>query len=113
AILLFSPFFVPSLAPTSIHHLSLHDALPILFFRYHSPQNTHKRFLYDNARKPPTSPFRIYFPPFPFSVPEWNPIHHRHRIHAPRSEEHTSELQSRFDLVCRLLLEKKQNNRHT
>src|SRR5699024_11633108 len=29
-------------------------------------------------------------------------------IHSPpRSEEHTSELQSRFDLVCRLLLEKK------
>src|SRR5207249_11794022 len=25
----------------------------------------------------------------------------------PRSEEHTSELQSRFDIVCRLLLEKK------
>src|SRR5699024_11351213 len=29
-----------------------------------------------------------------------------------RSEEHTSELQSRFDLVCRLLLEKKKNT-HT
>src|SRR5699024_11883621 len=29
------------------------------------------------------------------------------RAHAPRSEEHTSELQSRFDIVCRLLLEKK------
>src|SRR5204862_7864568 len=28
---------------------------------------------------------------------------------APRSEEHTSELQSRRDLVCRLLLEKKNN----
>src|SRR5699024_12243119 len=28
-------------------------------------------------------------------------------IFTPRSEEHTSELQSRFDLVCRLLLEKK------
>src|SRR5207249_11817531 len=28
-----------------------------------------------------------------------------------RSEEHTSELQSRFDLVCRLLLEKKKSNR--
>src|SRR5699024_11783658 len=27
-------------------------------------------------------------------------------IHGPRSEEHTSELQSRFDLVCRPLLEK-------
>src|SRR2546428_2448506 len=30
-----------------------------------------------------------------------------------RSEEHTSELQSRSDLVCRLLLEKKKKNRHT
>src|SRR2546428_2194005 len=29
---------------------------------------------------------------------------------APRSEEHTSELQSRSDLVCRLLLEKKKTN---
>src|SRR5438067_3556874 len=29
------------------------------------------------------------------------------RAAPPRSEEHTSELQSRFDLVCRLLLEKK------
>src|SRR2546429_4470980 len=29
---------------------------------------------------------------------------------APRSEEHTSELQSRLHLVCRLLLEKKKNN---
>src|SRR5699024_11276002 len=33
-----------------------------------------------------------------------NPITHR-------SEEHTSELQSRFDLVCRLLLEKKNSRR--
>src|SRR5438067_3953549 len=30
-----------------------------------------------------------------------------------RSEEHTSELQSRFDIVCRLLLEKKQITSHT
>src|SRR5438067_3489252 len=30
-----------------------------------------------------------------------------------RSEEHTSELQSRFDLVCRLLLEKKKEKRTT
>src|SRR5699024_12728613 len=35
--------------------------------------------------------------------PGWAP----HRRRWPRSEEHTSELQSRFDLVCRLLLEKK------
>src|SRR2546428_8719720 len=31
-------------------------------------------------------------------------------ISSDRSEEHTSELQSRSDLVCRLLLEKKKNN---
>src|SRR5207249_7158489 len=45
---------------------------------------------------------------------------HRHRAEpglrchtssiTTRSEEHTSELQSRFDLVCRLLLEKKKKN---
>src|SRR5699024_11306755 len=32
------------------------------------------------------------------------------RTSATRSEEHTSELQSRFDLVCRLLLEKKKRS---
>src|SRR5699024_12053366 len=32
-----------------------------------------------------------------------------HNQQQARSEEHTSELQSRFDLVCRLLLEKKNN----
>src|SRR5699024_12070031 len=41
----------------------------------------------------------------------WTPIPdpgHRDPVRA-RSEEHTSELQSRFDLVCRLLLEKKKD----
>src|SRR5438105_11956283 len=33
------------------------------------------------------------------------------RFDQPRSEEHTSELQSRVDLVCRLLLEKKKKHR--
>src|SRR5207302_4452862 len=33
--------------------------------------------------------------------------------HAKRSEEHTSELQSRENLVCRLLLEKKKNKKKT
>src|SRR3712207_7693613 len=35
---------------------------------------------------------------------------HRRSVRASRSEEHTSELQSRQYLVCRLLLEKKQKN---
>src|SRR5699024_12792452 len=33
--------------------------------------------------------------------------HRTHQVEGLRSEEHTSELQSRFDLVCRHLLEKK------
>src|SRR5688572_31128128 len=34
------------------------------------------------------------------------------RTHFPRSEEHTSELQSQSNLVCRLLLEKKKKKKH-
>src|SRR5699024_11918338 len=42
------------------------------------------------------------------SIPVANPpIRMTHHSSKKRSEEHTSELQSRFDLVCRLLLEKK------
>src|SRR5690606_40840559 len=37
---------------------------------------------------------------------------HLPRFFPMRSEEHTSELQSRENLVCRLLLEKKKQNRH-
>src|SRR2546428_9482196 len=37
---------------------------------------------------------------------------HEGNLRFERSEEHTSELQSRSDLVCRLLLEKKKINRH-
>src|SRR5207247_6873747 len=38
----------------------------------------------------------------------WSPVANPSKvIGAPRSEEHTSELQSRVDLVCRLLLEKR------
>src|SRR5690242_20904182 len=42
--------------------------------------------------------------------------HQRHRgrrAEDPRSEEHTSELQSHVNLVCRLLLEKKKKKKHT
>src|SRR5690349_23189834 len=42
--------------------------------------------------------------------PHWSPDG-RHLVFASRSEEHTSELQSRRDLVCRLLLEKKKQKR--
>src|SRR5207249_8689178 len=45
------------------------------------------------------------------SVPSWYPLttpnaRRSVKVASGRSEEHTSELQSRFDLVCRLLLDK-------
>src|SRR5690349_23840858 len=43
----------------------------------------------------------------------FEPLHSCHREARTRSEEHTSELQSRRDLVCRLLLEKKKQKRQT
>src|SRR2546422_7834524 len=45
---------------------------------------------------------RLLMCAFVLGIPE-----HKVRVIAPRSEEHTSELQSRLHLVCRLLLEKK------
>src|SRR5437868_10538908 len=41
-----------------------------------------------------------------------HPTYFAHICKQLRSEEHTSELQSRFDLVCRLLLEKKKKGKY-
>src|SRR2546422_2535582 len=53
----------------------------------------------------------IYQPIAPSTDPVNHPgqerVEERGCLHRPRSEEHTSELQSRLHLVCRLLLEKK------
>src|SRR5260221_7184901 len=82
---LFVFFFFNDTATTEIYTLSLHDALPI------STSTT------DCWRWPPM----IYLPfGRVLSYPE-------RQINHWRSEEHTSELQSHSDLVCRLLLEKK------
>src|SRR2546426_5788796 len=71
-------------------------------------------------RRPPRStlfPYTTLFRSLLFQVadvraaalPGARPLHRAHEIekHAARSEEHTSELQSPCNLVCRLLLEKK------
>src|SRR5215204_5194889 len=62
-------------------------------------------------RRPPRStlfPDTTLFRPRPW--PPRSPCPRRRaRAPVPRSEEHTSELQSHSDLVCRLLLEKKKN----
>src|SRR2546422_5280991 len=48
------------------------------------------------------------------SLIDWmQTLEQAHLAEAARSEEHTSELQSRLHLVCRLLLEKKKKNKTT
>src|SRR5256886_3708506 len=83
-------FFFNDTATTEIYTLSLHDALPIL--RVCSRCAPLGRAATGN------SPARS------FSATSFTTSC---RIRARRSEEHTSELQSQSNLVCRLLLEKK------
>src|SRR5476651_2763922 len=68
-------------------------------------------FFFLMIRRPPRStlfPYTTLFRSPLASGTPLDPVWQTHR--KPRSEEHTSELQSRQYLVCRLLLEKKQNN---
>src|SRR5438874_4753389 len=82
-------FFFNDPATTEIYTLSLHDALPISHAEGHRHQPPGR-----NQDCEPTAGRR---------QPDRARVHSR----SARSEEHTSELQSRRDLVCRLLLEKK------
>src|SRR2546429_8078677 len=84
---LFIFFFFNDTATTEIYTLSLHDALPIC----------------------KTASFRSGWAAGPCRTSRWS----RPGSSASwnwRSEEHTSELQSRLHLVCRLLLEKKKQS---
>src|SRR5699024_12766779 len=100
-LLILSRFLFQHPAPPAIYTLSLHDALPILpVLRLDAPLIVFRTHLLEL----PTSDETIHehlFKQLPL------PKIFGRAVHALRSEEHTSELQSRFDLVCRLLLEKK------
>src|SRR2546430_10293807 len=78
-------FFFNDTATTEIYTLSLHDALPI-----------------SSPGAGPSSSTGGSWAGWP-----------RTRSRGSRSEEHTSELQSQSNLVCRLLLEKKKNCQRT
>src|SRR5690349_23031320 len=56
---------------------------------------------------PYTTLFRSHFDEAWYAYARFNPLYRDRFAMYGRSEEHTSELQSRRDLVCRLLLEKK------
>src|SRR4051812_2333464 len=83
-------FFFNDTAPTEIYTLSLHDALPICFsivdqgFRLSERLSAQKSLPSGAPRRAAAASMAV-----------------------TRSEEHTSELQSHVNLVCRLLLEKK------
>src|SRR5258706_9967202 len=113
AVSLFFPvpsliFFFNDTATTEIYTLSLHDALPI----WNSTSLT------PFAKRTPVRPSLSHFGPersAPFVVNRGGLAVRSHTLESglaaavfsKRSEEHTSELQSLTNLVCRLLLEKK------
>src|SRR5437868_11953919 len=95
-------------APLAIYTLSLHDALPIL-----SPAIPRKRRVTRALSPAPDDvAFAVEHRDVEGDVRSLENLCSRvpSRLGNERSEEHTSELQSRFDLVCRLLLEKKKYN---
>src|SRR3712207_9419123 len=94
-------FFFNDTATTEIYTLSLHDALPIL--------TTLSCELWRTAMKVRLlAVFTVLLAIILMDTPLLTKAFHNPTD--PRSEEHTSELQSRQYLVCRLLLEKKKNN---
>src|SRR5690606_41137982 len=97
--------------PTALSTLSLHDALPI---------SAPARRLHPAVTRSDVPVGRASGTPVRHTPVRGSPIRHTPIRHCPvrlapaagravpvRSEEHTSELQSRENLVCRLLLEKK------
>src|SRR5258708_10135851 len=94
-------FFFNDTATTEIYTLSLHDALPIST-RAAQPARAAPT---SRSRPRASQPGWRACPSCP-EAPRWRRSPYR-RSRAPRSEEHTSELQSPDHLVCRLLLEKK------
>src|SRR5207237_9930193 len=101
AFVYFISFFFNDTAPTAIYTLSLHDALPIYYWLYIVTHCATKPLL--NVLRDPAQL-------------DWQPVvkveHYRLNPNSiRRSEEHTSELQSHLNLVCRLLLEKKKKKK--
>src|SRR5207249_1424292 len=101
---------------TAFYTLSLHDALPISLENAHDYKTflhtvSHEFFHTWNVKQ--FRPAGIH--PYDYSRENYTEllwvVEGTTSYYADRSEEHTSELQSRFDLVCRLLPEKKKLRR--
>src|SRR5438445_4138323 len=88
--------------PTTLSTLSLHDALPISSIPPNHPERQSSETRWSACRRSSWRPAH--------SQPGSSPLAQAVLDLSARSEEHTSELQSRQYLVCRLLLEKKKKN---
>src|SRR3712207_9402022 len=92
-------FFFNDTATTEIYTLSLHDALPIC-----ADFDLSQSLRHQTSHVPGEQEESERGPDGLRTLPRWRTAG---GLQDPRSEEHTSELQSRQYLVCRLLLEKK------
>src|SRR5688572_32692959 len=90
------------MATTEIYTLSLHDALPISVSMSRSSRMKWTCFPAETAQLSPALDFVRQACCWDSVVAAWSLV-----FITARSEEHTSELQSQSNLVCRLLLEKK------
>src|SRR2546430_11213069 len=85
-------FFFNDTATTEIYTLSLHDALPIWYTKERDVRGADLRRRLEQHDRVLDDVLQLA------------------HVAGPRSEEHTSELQSQSNLVCRLLLEKKKGH---
>src|SRR5262249_60885375 len=99
-----SIFLFNAPAPTEIYTLSLHDALPIWL-------SLAERIL--DREVPPLDIAKLAQGAAACLQVRFGELGGASPKHSDRSEEHTSELQSLTNLVCRLLLEKKKRHKHT
>src|SRR3712207_8770246 len=102
------PFFFNDTATTEIYTLSLHDALPIWTssVRSASAGRSPRRFRRSSSALTRSGGFSVRNDSSRSRLSRSRLIT---SLGTSRSEEHTSELQSRQYLVCRLLLEKNKN----
>src|SRR5690606_41825460 len=100
-----SSFFFNETPTTETYTLSLHAALPISAFVVERPAaDVPRRISGRGDRHRGETPWVVGIV---IAVVARHAVRPVARLQAARSEEHTSELQSRENLVCRLLLEKK------
>src|SRR5207249_10803985 len=103
--------FITDPATTAIYTLSLHDALPIFDNNSNLTDLLNETSYVVQPSIDALAEFKVQTNAYSAEFGRGNGAILNATIKS-RSEEHTSELQSRFDLVCRLLLEKKKKKKN-